>query len=82
MKIHALKYLVWVSALSASLVTPIVICVLAAQWLKRHFSLGSWVIIAAIAIGLAAAGLNLIKFFRFVQKQANQNSKEEHHGRF
>ncbi len=82
-KLSALKYLVWVSALSASIVTPIVICVLGAYYLKEHFSLGGWVMIVSIIVGLLSAGVNVMKFFRFVQSQADKNSDEEgHNGRF
>lgn len=76
------KYLVWVTALSASLIGPPVVSVLAALWLRRTLALGAWVMVLAIALGLAAAGANLIKFFRFVQKESEHNDQEDRHGRF
>lgn len=81
-KLSALKYLVWVSSLSASLITPIVICVLFAGWLQKRFLLGGWVMGVAIVLGLLTAVMNLVKFFRFVQQQAEKSSREEDHGRF
>lgn len=68
--ISALKYLVWVSTLSASLITPIVICVYLGYYIKNKFSLGIWVIIVFIILGFLTAMLNVVKFFRFVQSQA------------
>lgn len=76
------KYLVWVTALSASLIGPPVVSVLAAMWLRRSFGLGAWVMVAAIVLGLAAAGSNLLKFFRFVQKESEHKDQEDRHGRF
>ena len=38
--------------------------------------------LAAIVLGLAAAGSNLLKFFRFVQKESEHKDQEDRHGRF
>ncbi len=69
-KLSALKYLVWVSALSASVITPVIICVFLGYYLKNKFSLGIWVIILFIILGFLTAMLNAVKFFKFVQSQA------------
>ena len=77
------KYLVWVTALSASLVGPVALCVLGAMFLQQRFSLGGWVMPLAIFLGLATAAANLLKFFRFMQKEAEkrEQNQEDHHGR-
>ena len=76
------KYLVWVSALSASLVGPLVVSVLVALWLQVRFALGSWIMLVAIALGQAAADWNLFKFFRFMQQESEHSNQEDRHGRF
>lgn len=76
------KYLVWVTALSASLIGPPVASVLVALWVQRSFGLGSWVMIVAIVLGLATSCSNLFKFFRFVQKESEHKDQEDRHGRF
>lgn len=76
-RLSSLKYIVWVSSLSASLITPIVICVLGAGWLQKKFSLGGWVMGAGIILGLLTAVMNLVKFFKFVQQQAEKSSRED-----
>ena len=68
--LSALKYLVWVSALSASVITPIIVCVFLGYYLKNKFSLGMWIIIIFIILGFLTAILNLVRFFKFVQSQA------------
>ena len=77
------KYLIWVTALSASLVGPIALCVLGAMFLQERFSLGGWVMSLAILLGLIAAGANLLKFFRFMQTESDKrgHKQEDHHGR-
>lgn len=80
--LSALKYLVWVSALSASVITPIIICVLLGYYIKNKFSLGIWVIILFILLGFLAGILNLFKFFKFVQSQAQNKKQGGNNGRF
>ena len=77
------RYLVWVSALSASLAGPIALCVLGGLYLQARFSLGGWVMPVAIFLGLGAAAANLLKFFRFMQSEAEKRdqNREDHHGR-
>ena len=77
------KYLVWVTALSASLIGPIALCVLGAVFLQQRFSLGGWIMPVGIFLGLGAAAVNLLKFFRFMQKEAEKRdqNQEDHHGR-
>lgn len=82
---EVLKYLVWVTSLSASLIAPVVVSVFAGLWLRRHFALGAWVMIVALVLGLATAGANLARFFRFMQKESDRGSQQEkegRHGRF
>lgn len=75
--LSALKYLVWVSTLGVSLAAPILLGVLGAHWLQTRFSLGSWCMVLGIVLGLATAGVNLAKFLRFMQREANKRDKED-----
>lgn len=71
------KYLIWVTTLSLSLVSPIVLSLLGARYLQARFSLGSWLMPAAIVLGLGAGAINLLKFFRFMQKEADSRIRED-----
>ena len=62
------KYLIWVTALSASLIGPVVLCVLGAMYLQERYLLGGWLMPAAIVLGLGGGAANLLRFFRFMQK--------------
>jgi F0F1-type ATP synthase assembly protein I len=75
------KYLVWVTALSASLAGPIALSVLCAYWLQQRFAVGGWVMPVAIFLGLGGAAVNLMKFFRFMQKES-EKGREDKDGRF
>lgn len=76
------KYLLWVTQLGASLAAPLILCALVGRWLQLHFSLGGWVMAISIFLGLATALLNLFKFFKVIQKEADYKKQEDHHGRF
>lgn len=72
-----LQYLVWVSGLSASLITPVVLCLYVAYWLQKRFMLGNWVILLSLVLGICAAIVNIRKFFKFVREQAEKRNKED-----
>lgn len=72
-----LKYIVWVTTLGLSLVTPLVLCVLGANWLRTRFALGIWIILLGIALGLGGAGVNLMKFLHFTEREAQHHDDEE-----
>ena len=45
-----------------TLVTPLILCVLLAHWLKNRFQIGDWVILVAVLIGLASMALTFYHF--------------------
>lgn len=73
----AAKYLVWVTSLSASLITPPVLCAFAAGWLQGRYGIGSWLMPAAILFGLGGSAVNLRNFFRYVQQEAEKHPRED-----
>lgn len=52
-----------------NMVSPIILCILIAVWLKNTFNIGDWVVIVAIILGVAAAGLNMATFIKTVNKE-------------
>lgn len=62
-----------VTQLGLSLVAPLLLCVLLTVWLKDRFSLGSWVVLVGIGIGLASMALT---FYRFIRGYLHQSRKQ------
>ena len=47
--------LVWITQLGMSVAAPLAGCILLAVWLKNQFSLGNWVIIVGLILGVSGA---------------------------
>ncbi|MEF9969617.1 MAG: AtpZ/AtpI family protein [Ruthenibacterium sp.] len=68
----ALRNLSWLTQFGLSLVVPPILCLLAASWLTRRFSLGTWVYFVALVFGLGAAACTFWKFLQMVQQRGNK----------
>ncbi len=70
----------WVAVagqLGFSIVTPIVLCTAAAYWLSERFSLGSWVVIPGIFLGLGGAAVSFLKVVRALQNDAEKQEDRD-----
>ncbi|MEG1153123.1 MAG: AtpZ/AtpI family protein [Ruthenibacterium sp.] len=68
----ALRSLSWLTQFGMSLVVPPILCLLAASWLVRRFSLGTWVYLVALVFGLGAAACTFFKFLQMVQRKSDK----------
>ena len=71
-----------VGQLGFSLITPILLCTLLGVWLSNRFSLGAWVIVVAVLIGVISAGCSFYSFARNVlyqQEQEKETDTNENH---
>lgn len=59
-----LKGIVLVGQLGFYLVTPPVVLALLASWLQSRFGWGTWVMVAAIVVGLLSSGTGAYNFYR------------------
>lgn len=50
-----LSLLIWLTQLGISVVAPLTLCTLGGLWLRERFSLGVWVLIVGIVLGLLLA---------------------------
>ena len=55
--------------LGLSLASPAVICLYAASWLRERFSLGMWIMVIALFLGIASGVLGAWKFWLTVKKR-------------
>ena len=62
------KALAWLTQLGFNMISPLIICILTATWLKSKFNLGNWIMVIAIIIGVGSGYMSLINFIRMVKK--------------
>ncbi len=73
MKKSVLTALAMVTQFGITVITPILLCVLAALWLKNKFGLGDFTVVLGILIGVGAAVMSMMKMI----KQMGDMTKED-----
>lgn len=63
--------------LGFSIVTPIVLCTVAAYWLSERFALESWVVIPGIFLGLGGAAVSFLKVARALQTDTQEQEDKD-----
>ena len=69
--------LVWLTQLGLSTALPLGGFVLLAIWLQRQFALGSWVIVAGIAVGLICAIDGLRTSLKTMDRMSQDRKKKD-----
>lgn len=72
----SLKYLSLISQIGISVITPCLLCILGALWLRSKFNLGDWVIILGILFGLAGGIVSISKYAKMALRDARKSEKE------
>lgn len=60
-----------------SIVSPLLILIWIAIWLKSKFLLGDWVVFAAIILGLASSFTSAVSFFKCACRQAKKSEESD-----
>ena len=50
------RHLVWLTQFGLSVVVPPTLCIAGSVWLRHRFSLGGWVVVVGVVVGVLAAG--------------------------
>lgn len=67
-----LKNITFLTQVGLSLAAPLVLCIWGTVWLRDRFSLGDWVVLAGIVLGLGGAASSFISFARYVSREARK----------
>ncbi len=66
-----------VAGFGISAVTPLVVCILAAVWLRNRFGLGDWVMVTAVIVGLVSAGCGAYRMLRtFLREEERRDVRK------
>ena len=72
----ALKNLALISQLAINMIVPILGAVLLANWLMKRFSVGNWIIIIAVILGVTTGAMSVWKLLRNSVREAERNARE------
>jgi len=72
-----LSLIVWLTQLGLSVALPIAGFVLLAVWLQRQFSLGVWVIIVGVVLGLICSVQGLLNSLKTMERMAKSKKEDE-----
>ena len=72
---RTLRFMSWLTQAGVSVAAPLVLCIGGGLWVYHQFSLGPWVIVLAVVLGLGGAACSLLTFFRVIQREAEKPSK-------
>ncbi len=62
-----LKNLVWLTQLGFSIISPLLVCIFGAVWLREQFQWGAWIVIVGLFLGLGGAFSAGVTFFRYTK---------------
>lgn len=65
-----------ITELGLNIVISFLLWILIASWVKSTFSLGNYVMIIGILLGLGSASLSCIKFYKLVVGEESRNEKK------
>ncbi len=66
----------WLTQFGFSVASPPILCLLAAWWLTKRFSLGGWVYVLALVLGVGTSVSSFRSFLRYIQRKNGKNHKE------
>lgn len=70
-----LQKLLWLTQLGVSLVTPPLLCLLLGHLAQSKWGWDTWVMVAAILIGLAASACSAASFLRYCKRNSEKEGK-------
>jgi len=73
--VKALRDLSWLTQLGFSLVTPPLVLVWLCSWLQRRFSIGPWLSIVGLIVGLLTAVCTAYQFYDHTKKRWEKEPK-------
>ena len=73
MKKSVISALAMVTQFGIGTITPMLLCIFAALWLKTRFGLGDWVVLIGVFMGVGSGFMSMMKMIR----QMSELSKKE-----
>ena len=69
--------LAMITQFGISVITPILLCILAASWLRGRFGLGDWVVLVGVLLGVGSSFLSMMKLIRQMSELSREEDENE-----
>ena len=76
-KYENLKAAAWITQFGLNMITPMVIFIILALWLRRKFALGDWVMLLAIGLGVCSMAGSMYSFIKTVRNGGGSGDKKD-----
>lgn len=77
MKKSVFSALTMVSQFGIGTITPMLLCIFAALWLKNRFGLGDYVVLIGIILGIGSGFMSMMKMIRQMSKLSKKEDEDE-----
>ena len=77
MKKSVFSALAMVSQFGISTITPMLLCIFAAIWLKNRFGLGDYAILIGIILGIGSGFMSMMKMIRRMSEMSKKEDEDE-----
>ena len=77
--IQAVKTALTCAQLGLTTIAPLILCMALTWWIRKQFSLGSWVTLIGLLVGLAAMTLTLIRYLLLYIRDSKKREEERKH---
>lgn len=67
----------WITQFGLSMVSPIILCVIFALWLRNTFNTGDWLVLVAIIVGVAASFVTMVSYMKTVKKEMEDKDDDK-----
>jgi len=71
------RLLTWFTQLGLSVVTPLLLCIWGAAYLKARFQLGEWIILLGVCLGLGGAVSGFRNSLATMRREAEADQREK-----
>ena len=76
-KYKNLRAAAWLTQFGLNMVSPIILALLLASWLKNKFGFGSWVVFLAVVFGVGAAFTSMFSFIKTVRRESGGKNDDK-----
>lgn len=73
----SLKAAAWITQFGINMITPIILFIIIALWLKEKFNLGDWIMILAIILGVGGAIGSMFSFIKTAGNGGGSGDKKD-----